>query len=124
LEAQEDSILKIINIMLIAKCRQAITVYLLAGKEGADMYLVNKQDGYIHSVVSGVSAANSNITEAEYIEIKAVIENMPTAPTGFGYRLKENLEWELYELPEIPEAEATEQDYIAALEQLGVYAYA
>jgi hypothetical protein len=88
------------------------------------MYLLNKQDGYIHSVVSGVSAANSNITEAEYIEIKAVIANMPTAPTGFGYRLKENLEWELYELPEMPEVEATEQDYIAALEQLGVYAYA
>lgn len=90
------------------------------------MYLVNKENGYIHSVVSGVSAANSIITEAEYIEIKTIIENMPTAPSGFGYRLKENLEWELYELPEEPEREleATEQDYIEALEQLGVYAYA
>ena len=88
------------------------------------MYLVNKEDGYIYSVVSGVSATNSNITEAEYIEIKAVIENMPTAPDGFGYRLKENLEWELYELPEMPEVEleATEQDYIEALERLGVCA--
>jgi hypothetical protein len=69
------------------------------------MYLVNKENGYIHSVVSGVSVANSNITEEEYRKIKAIIENAPTAPSGFGYRLKENLEWELYELPEILEEE-------------------
>jgi hypothetical protein len=64
------------------------------------MYLVNKENGYIHSVVSGVNDAISNITEEEYRKIKAIIENAPTAPDGFGYRLKENLEWELYELPE------------------------
>lgn len=87
------------------------------------MYLVNKQDGYICGVVAGVGIEISNITEAEYTEIKAVLENAPTAPDGFYYRLKENLEWELYELPEIEE-EATEQDYIAALKQLGVYDYA
>jgi hypothetical protein len=69
------------------------------------MYLVNKENGYIHSVVSGVSVANSNITEEEYRKIKTIIENAPTAPSGFGYRLKENLEWELYELPEILEEE-------------------
>lgn len=69
------------------------------------MYLVNKENGYIHSVVSGVSVANSNITEEEYRKIKAIIENAPTAPDGFGYRLKENLEWELYELHEILEEE-------------------
>lgn len=83
------------------------------------MYLVNKQDGYICGVVAGVGIEISNITEAEYTEIKAVLENAPTAPDGFYYRLKENLEWELYELPEIEE-EATEQDYIAALAELGV----
>ena len=83
------------------------------------MYLVNKQDGYICSVVAGVGIEISNITEAEYTEIKAVLENAPTAPDGFYYRLKENLEWELYKLPEIEE-EATEQDYIAALAELGV----
>lgn len=87
------------------------------------MYLVNKQDGYICGVVAGVGAEISNITEAEYREIKAVLESAPTAPDGFCYRLKEDLEWELYELPEIA-IEATEQDYIGALEQLGVYAYA
>lgn len=87
------------------------------------MYLVNKQDGYICGVVAGVGAEISNITEGEYREIKAVLESAPTAPDGFCYRLKEDLEWELYELPEV-EVEATEQDYIDALEQLGVYAYA
>lgn len=52
------------------------------------------------------------ITEAEYNRIKAIIDSRPTAPDGYGYRLTENLEWELYEIPvedddpEISEAEA------------------
>lgn len=39
------------------------------------------------------------ITEAEYNRIKAIIDNRPTAPNGYGYRLTVDLEWELYELP-------------------------
>ena len=54
-------------------------------------YRVNKEDGYIHGVVEGVNAENSNCTEAEYFEMKAILENAPTAPDGFFYRLKENL---------------------------------
>lgn len=61
-------------------------------------YRLNKEDGYIHGVVAGVSAENSNIAEDEYIKIKAIIENAPIAPDGFYYRLKENLEWELCEM--------------------------
>ena len=62
-------------------------------------YRINKENGYIHGVVKGVNAENSNISESEYNEIKAIIENAPTAPDGFYYRLKENLEWELCEMP-------------------------
>lgn len=82
-------------------------------------YGLNKEDGYIHGVVAGVSAENSNITEEEYIKIKAIIENAPIAPDGFYYRLKENLEWELCEMATIEET-ANETDYQAALEDLGV----
>lgn len=61
-------------------------------------YRVNKEDGYIHGVVKGVNAFNSNISEDEYVNIKEILKNAPTAHDGFYYRLKENLEWELCEL--------------------------
>jgi hypothetical protein len=61
-------------------------------------YRVNKEDGYIHGVVKGVNAENSNITEEEYNHIKRLIENTPDAPDGFYYRLKDNFEFELCEL--------------------------
>ena len=82
-------------------------------------YRVNKEDGYIHGVVKGVSVENSNATEKEYNHIKELIENTPNAPDGFYYRLKDNCEWELCELPAIEET-ATEADYQTALEDLGV----
>lgn len=83
------------------------------------MYLVNKQDGYIYSVVSGVSPEIANATEEEYLKIKASLENAPAASDGFYYRLREDFTWELCELPEVVEV-ATEADYLAALERFGV----
>lgn len=41
----------------------------------------------------------AEITEAEYNHIKAIIDNRPTAPSGYVYRLTAELEWELYEMP-------------------------
>lgn len=82
-------------------------------------YRVNKEDGYIHGVVKGVSEAHANISAEEYAEIKAILENTPDAPESFYYRLKEDLEWELCEMPAVEET-ATEADYQAALEDLGV----
>lgn len=61
-------------------------------------YRINIEDGYIHGVVKGVNAENSNITEDEYNHIKTILENTPDAPDGFYYRLKDNFEWELCEL--------------------------
>lgn len=80
---------------------------------------INIEDGYIHGVAEGVNAENSNCTEAEYNHIKSLIENTPIAPEGFYCRLKENLEWELCEMPIIEEM-ATEEDYQSALGSLGV----
>lgn len=41
----------------------------------------------------------TEITEAEYEHIKSIIANRPTPPEGYGYRLTDVLEWELYEVP-------------------------
>lgn len=82
-------------------------------------YRVNIEDGYIHGVVEGVNEDNANITKEEYTKIKETIKNTPKAPDGFYYRLKDNLEWELCELPVVEEI-ADEADYQEALESLGV----
>lgn len=60
----------------------------------------------------GFTWFGKEITETEYNEILSMLHSRPTAPDGFAYRLTENLEWELYELPteeadpELTEAEA------------------
>lgn len=51
------------------------------------------------------------ITEAEYNHILSIIKSRPNAPEGFAYRLTEELEWELYELPVIEEAEALQKQW-------------
>ena len=75
------------------------------------------KDGYILGV--GQVLNGGNITKEEFDDITNIIHNTPIAPDGFYYRLKENLEWELHKMPEVEEV-ATEQDYIDALERLGV----
>lgn len=86
------------------------------------MYAINKMDGYIVGVVAGVSVANSNATEEQYRAVKAMLLNPPSAPDGYCYRLREDLEWELCEMPPAPEIpeDAGEGDYIAALREMGV----
>ena len=39
------------------------------------------------------------ITETQYNEILSMLRNIPNAPDGFAYRLTNELEWELYEVP-------------------------
>ena len=65
-------------------------------------------NGYIAGVQTVSSDGGGNITESEYNEILSIIHNRPTAPDGYGYRLREDLTWELYELPVVDETE-TEQ---------------
>ena len=77
-------------------------------------------DGYLVSV--GTGTGGTEITEIEYNDLLSIIHNRPTPQTGFDYKLKaDTLEWELVELPPIEEDdEATESDYIDALQDLGV----
>lgn len=60
-------------------------------------------DGYLAAV--GTGAGGEEITEAEYNSLLKVIRNKPTAESGFDYRLKADLTWEKYELPQIEETE-------------------
>lgn len=66
-------------------------------------------DGYIIGVGTG---AGEPITEDEYNEILDKINNRPTAPEGFTYRLTTALEWELCELPPIENNEEFEDEVI------------
>lgn len=43
------------------------------------------------------------ITEKEYDEIREIVHNKPVAPEGYGYKLTDALEWELYKLPVVEE---------------------
>ena len=84
------------------------------------MYQKIIDNGYITGIVSGCS--NGNITEAEYNSIMSAIQNRPEPPEGYGYKLKEDLTWELYELPPEPqpsdEDEMTEYEITEALEAI------
>lgn len=74
------------------------------------MYGKYINDNYIVGVGTG-AGTGSEITEDEYNEILDKINNRPTAPEGFTYRLTTALEWELCELPPIVESnEGLEED--------------
>lgn len=77
--------------------------------------MVYRNNGYI------IGFSNSDNTDEEN-SISEALKNAPTPPQGYGCRLKEDLTWELFELPTSTETdnEATEADYINALEELGV----
>ena len=40
------------------------------------------------------------ISDEEYKEILLTIKNKPIAPDGYDYRLRTDLTWEMYELPQ------------------------
>lgn len=68
------------------------------------------ENGYILAV--GTGGMGEVITEAEYNEIMAVIQNKPHGTATTDYRLKTDLTWEEYETeppdpdPDIDDAEA------------------
>lgn len=66
------------------------------------MYGKYINDNYIVGVGTG-AGTGSEITEDEYNTILDKINNRPTAPEGFTYRLTTALEWELCKLPPVVE---------------------
>lgn len=77
------------------------------------MFCKMLNDGYVSGVCVSKIAVGEEITENEYNEILSVINNRPIAPDGYGYRLCEDLTWELYELPvvEISDEITNEEAY-------------
>lgn len=59
--------------------------------------------GYVNNISK--NSGGTEITETEYNAILDAIHNRPTAPDGYGYRMREDLTWELYELPVVEETE-------------------
>ena len=78
-------------------------------------YFKSLSDGYIYAI--GTGSGGIEITEAEYNEIMAIIQNRPIAE-GKGYRLKADLTWEEYDLP--PEPEPSDEDEISTDEALNI----
>lgn len=70
-------------------------------------------NGYLVAIGNG--SGGIEITEAEYNNLLEIIHNKPTAESGYDYRLKADLTWELYELPPMPE-----DDEITAEEALEI----
>lgn len=73
-------------------------------------------------VLIGTDIGGEEITQEEYEIILSVINNRPVAESGYTYKLRADLTWELCEIPPVEEedAEATEEDFLAALAELGV----
>lgn len=79
------------------------------------MYRKYVDHGYI--VCVGTGGMGTEITEAEYAEILAVIGDKPCVTETTDYRLREDLTWEAYEV-EPPEPEEEELTDAEALEIL------
>ena len=54
----------------------------------------------VHIARAELEKIKENITEEEYNQIMEIIRNKPVQLDGFDYRLKEDLIWEQYKLPE------------------------
>lgn len=70
-------------------------------------------DGYIASI--GTGSGLTEITEEEYSEILAVIQQKPQDTDTIGYRLKSDLTWESYEHEPSPEADPDAEEALAIL---------
>ena len=58
----------------------------------------------------GTGNGGIEITEAEYNELLSVIQNRPAPDPGYGYKLKNDLTYERYEMPPAEPEELTAED--------------
>lgn len=66
-------------------------------------YFKSIEEGYVVGIYTG--CGDIEITAEEYAHILSIAQNRPTPPEGYDYRLREDLTWELYELPPIDPAD-------------------
>lgn len=79
-------------------------------------YYKYADNGYI--VCIGTGGMGEEISEAEYNELKAVIDAKPSRWETTDYRLREDLTWEEYELEPLEEPEPTAEDKAEAYDIL------
>lgn len=84
-------------------------------------YFKNIENEYIRSI--STETGEVEISQEEYENLLAVIRNHPDSESGYIFKLRTDLTWERVEAPPIEDEEATEEDYIAALAELGVTFY-
>lgn len=60
-------------------------------------------------------AGAEEVSQAEYERIRAIVNQRPIPPAGHGYRLTDEMAWELYELPEESELELTEAEAMSII---------
>ena len=75
-------------------------------------FIMVAKEGYILTIGTGVTG--DAITEEEYNTILSVIKNRPHEE-GYGFRLKEDLTWERYEVPPEPEPEPDAEEIVNIL---------
>lgn len=75
-------------------------------------------NGYLISI--GTGNGHEEITAEEYESILTIIKSRPTAEAGYGYRLKTDLTWELYEVPVVDDSEdyITGNEFMAMVEEV------
>ena len=76
-------------------------------------HIIIKANGYIVGVGTGESG--EEITEEEYETILSIISDKPHATETSDYRLREDLTWEEYEIPPMPEPEPDAQEILNIL---------
>ena len=78
-------------------------------------YYKTLSDSYVLMVGT---IGDTEIPESEYQTIVTKIQNKPSAPEGFQYRLRnDSLEWELDALPEAEPEPVTPEEIAAAIEE-------
>lgn len=84
-----------------------------------EKYYAIIEEGYI--VLVGTGSGGVEIAREEYETILAVVKDCPAAEAGYCHKLRTDLTWELCLIPDVEDdAETMEEDYIAALSELGV----
>lgn len=73
----------------------------------------NTDNGYILTIGTGLGG--TEITEAEYNQILNIIHNKPQRTETTDYRLKEDLTWEEYEVPPMPEPELDDSEALSII---------
>lgn len=84
-----------------------------------EKYFKHIEDDYI--VLIGTGSGEYEISREEYEAILSVINNRPSEEPGYVFKLRTDLTWEKVEVPVVEvDEEATEEDYLSALAELGV----